>query len=331
MANKTVLAFALIIISVFGFQFAQAQQQIEINLENAPKGYFTLSLLQGAERISVDSAKTINGKLVLKGRYDSGLYALIKNGKGFSFIVNENKIRLQADWNAGAGSLKVLESEENRWWTEYLMRRNITYGKLNVIQPVTMAYDRDSEFYRQATKEFYTVQGGLRTFVSKIPRQTLASLFARADLRPRLAHNMSFSEQRLSMKKNWFANVDWTDSRLLNSDILTNKINDFMSICAGRGASRPEVERGMKEGVDILLSATQANPQIHEYALSLLVKKLETYGIRNPAYSHKLRHPYRNLRTRGPRAGNNGQTQKIRRLKGWKKSFAHQRFRFAGQ
>lgn len=260
---------------------AQHQSSIELYVENAPTGKYLLKQIKGQTQIQLQEAIINGGKVVFTGHFESGLYGILKDNVGVSFIVNEPTVSLQTDWKNSANVFKAIHSKENEYWIGYMKKRDEVFNKINLLHPITIGYDRSSPFYEVAIKEFYEVQDQLNVYLESIPKNTLAYQFIQADLRPALAHDKGFGQQKEDLKSKWFEGVNWQEERLLNSDILTNKIDDFMGLYADKSLGVEQQEAEFKKGIDAVLSKTTSNPKVHEFVLGHFVKKLEQFGMEN--------------------------------------------------
>lgn len=283
MQLKGIYLLLILVFSTYFFSVGNAQytNRVELEIENAPSGKFLLKQIKGQDQIPKGEAVINGNKLVFTGSFKPGLYGIIKGGIGITFIVNEALVSLQTDWRNTANVFEVINSEENQYWIGYMKKREEIFDKLNLLHPITIRYDRNSPFYEAAKQEFYEVQQELQIYLKSVPESTLAYQFIKADLRPALAHDRSFGEQRKDFQEKWFDGFNWSEDRLLNSDIVVNKVDGFMGLFADRNLSPEQQENEFKRGIDMILSQTQENSKMHEFVLSYLVRKLEQFGMEN--------------------------------------------------
>lgn len=260
---------------------SSAQQKITIDIEDAPTGTFELKLLKGTQQIKITETTIHNSQLIFTGTFEPGLYAIFNNNKGISFIINEPKVHLKTNWQLPYHPVEVIYSKENDYWFNYKKQRDIAFNKLKLLQPITIGYDKSSTFYQEAKKEFYEIQKQLANYTTSVDSSTLAYAFIHADIRPALTHDTPYELQKDDLKSKWFNNLNWADDRLLNSDILPSKIDDFMGLYFNKELSMTAQEAAFKNGIDILLDKAKVNSNIKEYILSYLVRKLEQYNMEN--------------------------------------------------
>jgi thiol-disulfide isomerase/thioredoxin len=263
----------------FTIVYSQNNRNIELLIDNAPAGVYMLKKIKGAAQITVGEALLKDDKLVFEGNYEAGLYGVLKDKIGISFIINEPDINIKIDWKNSNKVFEPIQTKENKYWVSYLKKRDEIFNKINLLHPITVGYDKNTSFYEAAKNELIAVQKQLKIYLESVPKSTLAYQYIQADLRPNLAYDRTFQQQKEDLKRKWFDALNWQEERLVNSDILSNKIDDFMGLFANRSLSPMQQETAFKKGIDMVLSQSKVNPVIHEFVLSYLVEKLEQYGM----------------------------------------------------
>ncbi len=258
---------------------AKAQQSIELELQNAPKGYMYLQKISGDNHIKIDSAKCINNHLVFTGKFEPGMYYINQGLNAFSFLVNEKRIRFLSDFAAMPNHLKVVESRENKIWFKYLKKRDEMFQKIKMLKPITVWYDKGTEFHKQAVREYNNVQALFHDFIRTIPEESMAFDYAMADVKPKLKAELSFKDQKDELKPDWFAKVNWQQTALINSDILTNKLKDFLGLYNQRGLNRKQLEEEFKVAVEQILPFAVANEKVGKFVVEFLLKEFERFGL----------------------------------------------------
>ncbi|MCL3780756.1 redoxin domain-containing protein [Prolixibacteraceae bacterium JC049] len=257
----------------------QGQKRIELELAGEVSQEFYLKQITRDKHILVDSAKCVNNQVVFNGHYENGMYYIQHKYSAFTFLVNEEKMVFKADCNDLRSSLKVLESEENSIWLTYIKRRDIVYKRLKMITPITNWYDPNTLFYSQAVEEFNNVQNSFRSWCRNAKANSMAKAFLMADLKPALAHNKTFEEQKEHLKMHWFDNVNWEKRELINSDILSNKIRDFLGLYTSRNFNAKQLEEAFCKAIDQFLPLVIDYPEMYGFVLEFLTKEMERYGM----------------------------------------------------
>jgi len=116
---KNIVLFIILLLSV-NFSFAQT---IYVNVENLNDNKAVLSSLSGEKISFVDSVSAINKKefnFSLDNR-QSGIYRLAFNSKTWlDFIYDNEDIEIKTDANNIIDSLKVVHSESNKIYCEFI-------------------------------------------------------------------------------------------------------------------------------------------------------------------------------------------------------------------
>lgn len=258
-----------------------AQQSIVVTINNAAKGTYELKQLKANEQITIATAKVKNKKIAFYKNLEPGLYAIFNANKGFSFIVNEPNIILKTNWQLPYSNVNVIQSEENKAWINYKNKRDIVFNKLKLLQPITIGYDKTTDFYQAAKKEFYQIQNSLKQFSKSIDTSLLANLYIQADIRPKLLHNKPYNAQKEVLKKQWLHTINWKDDRLLNTDILPVKIDDYMRLYFDKSFTVTQQEEAFEKGIDQLLIKASKNTNIKDFVMSYLVQKLQQFNMEN--------------------------------------------------
>ncbi|MDV7401344.1 hypothetical protein RZS08_58545, partial [Arthrospira platensis SPKY1] len=88
--------------------------------------------------------------------------------------------------------------------------------------------------------------------IAKAPG-SLAARFIQADLPPILDLSISFEEQRDQLKAQFFNNIDFGDTDLINSDILSSKMIDYLSLHQRPNMNMLDVQLEFIRALDVIL------------------------------------------------------------------------------
>lgn len=256
--------------------------QIEINIDKAPNGFIYLQQLKGERHYTIDSTIVQNGKLIFEWKlgYSPGMFHITDRQNGCVFLATDKEIKLKTIWPTLQDSLLIIKSPENELWQQYISRRNETNIKLELLSPVLSYYPEETSFYRTATKEFLIVQDSLHEWVDKISNKEsscLASHFIRADMKPKVPVQLSIVDQKKFFKEHYFDNVNWNDTLLIYSNVLTNKITEYLGLYANPNMSKAELEQAFSYAIDQVLPLSMENDQMYAFCLDYLVRGFERF------------------------------------------------------
>lgn len=237
----------------------------------------------------VDTTSTnANGNVVIaiKNNWPSGMYRLITlTGEQFDLILNHENVDFATSGAGLNARFHVISSVENLMYYQYMSVKLANQKKIKLLRQILKSYPKNDPFYQvlktQAEKlqnQIHKVAEGL---IKKHPN-TLAAHFIKFDM-PRLINfNLPPYLQDLAEKDNYFKGLDFNDSLLLRTDLLTGKIVGYLSLFQSKGMTKIEVENAFTPAVDTLLKKTIVNKDVYEFTLNYLVNGFQEFGF------HKL-------------------------------------------
>ncbi len=218
-----------------------------------------------------------------------GMYRLMTNsGLMFNLIYNKEDIAFRTTGFQPDDQIQIISSVENLLYYKYLNINLSNQQKINILNPVLDYYPENDSFYSvvksQVMSLYAQIQGVSNWVVQQYPH-TLAAHFIRFD-RPQIPDfNLKPAEQKQQLKSNYFKGIDFQDTLLLRTDLLTSKIVGYLSLFQKKGMNKKEVEQAFTRAVDTLLQKTVVNEQIYEYTLNYLVRGFDQFG-----FDHLLEH-----------------------------------------
>jgi len=208
-----------------------------------------------------------------------GLYVLQVDQSSFTFLVHNDKVNLRLNKGKNNWILEAPEDDENECWLQFISERENYLSKMTLLHPLILNYDKQSELYIEIVKEFDRVQDVYNQFINDVPSHFLAKSYILSIRKPDLLASKRYEDQTDYLKKRWFYGFVWHENSLLNSDIINNKIDEYLNLFYEKGLSKTQQELAFKEGIDNILTLSKQNQSIHEYVLSYIVNKLEKFGL----------------------------------------------------
>ena len=282
MMNRTfLLLFSLLASVVYG-------QQYQINgsvpgLEN--KDVYLLSI-QGDSRKIVDTASTDQTgsfQILLKKDFPPGQYAIVTGPKQMiELIFNNENIRFVTTGSGDQDQVQIIESVENMIYYNYLSVKGETMYKLDLLDPLLQYYPKSDTFYSLALHEAKALQTHLNERVGELIENnpnTLAARFLRVDKPVFADPALSKLEQKAYLKAHYFNDMDFLDTTLLHSNILTSKIISYMGLYQQRDMSQKQMEDQLLLAVDTIMQKALVDQQVYEFVINFMINGFEHVGF----------------------------------------------------
>lgn len=245
-----------------------------------------LMKLMGEKRQIVDTAQTDQTgafTFVLPEYTESGMYVVINGpGKAVELIYNQENIQFSTSGFNDADGIQIISSVENLIYYDYMGIKGMNMYKLDVLKTLIQNYPPNDEFFMDAISQYNFLKKQLNDRIDELVSSnpnTLASRYLTAD-RPMIVDLMlPPDEQNIYEKKHYFDNVDFSDTMLVNSTILTSKVVQYLSLFQNEANSQEELEDFMLIGVDTVLTHAQENQIIYEFLADFLINGFESIGF----------------------------------------------------
>lgn len=253
---------------------------------NASTQIAILALIKGESISRVDSAeyKDNSYSFTLDKNHPTGLYRLIIGDRWINFIFDHKDIEIHADMNHLTDSVKVIKSESNNLFFEFI-RRNYAYKtKTQILLSVISQYPQNDDYYNVTVKKFKQLNMEYRNFIikssSKHPKSFVSRYIASSQL-PVINPNSSLEDRLILLKSQSLNTVNFHDDELINSDVFTSKAIEFLSYYRNPALSKDALELELMRAVDSLLLKSQVNFLVYQHIVDYLIKGFEKYSFKN--------------------------------------------------
>lgn len=253
---------------------------------NASTQIAILALIKGETISRVDSAeyKDNSYSFTLDKNHPTGLYRLIIGDRWINFIFDHKDIEIHADMNHLMNSVKVINSESNNLFFEFI-RRNYAYKtKTQILLSVISQYPQIDDYYNLTVKKFKQLNMEYQNFIikssSKHPKSFVSRYIASSQL-PVINPNSSLEDRLILLKSQSLNTVNFHDDELINSDVFTSKAIEFLSYYRNPALSKDALELELMRAVDSLLLKSQVNFLVYQHIVDYLIKGFEKYGFNN--------------------------------------------------
>ncbi len=240
----------------------------------------------GSENRVIDSV-SIDGNGAFSYRFKNnaqiGMYRLRWGGNRFMDIVfNNENITFTTHNNSIVDSLNFTESLENQLYFDYLKKRNDNEYKLELLHPLLGMYPIDDPFFEKIQTHYDKINQDLKTHVDNVTSRypaTFAAKLIKADFTPRPPASLPEEEHINYLRAKFFDNIDFSDSDLLYTGIIANKVIQYLSLYQNNRISKDQLEVEFIKAVNVIMNKTQINPEIYEFAMDYLINGFNSYGF----------------------------------------------------
>lgn len=273
---KNILIATLILISLCSC--AQNKPLYTGEIQNSGHRQVIVLSLYGDNVEVLDTIATPDGKFnftpgpaVSKGvlRLDAG------NRNYIDLIYDGNPVDFVVDYNNPVTGMVINESEENKKWYHYRSSRESCERRLAVLGNALSYYPDDDPFYMTMQDEYLNIMDQeemLMEEMADIDISTWSGLLIRCDIMPKLPESMSQKEQLAWVKDHFYDNIDFSDERILYSDILPKKTIDYLKLYANRNLSREDLEKQYMKSVDRIMSFVGGkNDDVEEMVINHMI------------------------------------------------------------
>ena len=296
MKNSKIRSMKTLVLLFISFLSAGCGAQtysLKAHIDRLPGNKIVLTRIYGDDLFAVDSliASGQDFNFNLPQNSPVGVYRLILGKtkraefmggtpQSIDLIFNNENITISSDFNFPVDSLKIIKSDENKIYYSFLKKYDELEFRLQQVYPIIINYPKSTEFFKNAVDEFSKLQREQRNlseeFFQKYPG-TYASRIIKMYRTPFLEGAWTEMERVLYMRDHFFEGLDFDDKLLLNSNIYTKKIIDYLSLYRNQNLVQSEQEDLFIEAVDKILSATNNDRDVYGFILNYLVKGFEKF------------------------------------------------------
>jgi len=143
-------------------------------------------------------------------------------------------------------------------------------------------YPKSDPFYKKISGQYQFLETQLKERIAQLAYENpnaLASRYITTDepLFPPL--DLTPEQENQYMKSHYFDQVDFNDTLLIYSSILTSKVVQFMSLYQYKANSQEQLEDQLLIAVDTVLSKAMVNQKTYEFLVDFLIKGFEGIGF----------------------------------------------------
>ncbi|MBE0638444.1 MAG: redoxin domain-containing protein [Bacteroidales bacterium] len=279
--------FRLVAVLLFLPIFVCGQQfSLTGKISGLADGMVSIHTFYGSENKKIDSvAVHPDGSFAYTFAKDaySGMYRLRWGKNQFMDVIfNSENISFKTHNESVVDSLVFFNSLENQIYFGYLNQRNETEYKLELLHPLLSYYPQDDNFFGQITAQYDLINNQLNSYVDDIITRhpgTYAAKLVNADFTPRPATGLNEEMHVDFLKTHFFDRVDFTDTTLLYSNVIANKVIQYLSLYQNNRLDKDQLQVEFIKAVSVIMARTKASPTVYEYAMDYLINGFNSYGF----------------------------------------------------
>jgi len=282
-----------VLLSLFSFSIFSQSYSIKADISGLPANKIILTRIHGDNLYTIDSliAARQDFSFSLPQDLPVGLYRLILGKtkraefmggppQSIDLIFNNENISINSDFNFPLDSLKIIESEENKIYYSFQNKYNQLEYRIQQVYPLIINYPKSTAFFKIAVDEFHNLQREqiqlIEETVKKYP-DTYASAMIKMKRTPFLEGTWTEMERVLFMREHFFDGLDFENKLLLNSNVYTKKIIDYLSLYRNPNLVQSDQEDLFIMAVDKILPATNKDREVYGFVLNYLVEGFEKF------------------------------------------------------
>jgi thiol-disulfide isomerase/thioredoxin len=284
---------SLLIVNCSLFTASAQEYKLNAGFRDIPFNTIYLISIYGDKTKTIDSSKTdFSGGFHFKftNKTHVGQYRLSvksRNSKaedGFltllDFIYNKENIEFFTFASTPLDSMHVISSAENDLYFRYIKFVNANKKKIDLLNYNLSKYPKSDDFYKEMKQKVDALINERIAFNNNIIQKhpnTLVAHILKIEKNIQADPSLSEEKQDEYMKLNYFSVSDFTDSLLINTNALTNKVLSYLSLYRVKQSNKEQQEIAFIRAVDIIMKYANQDKKIYEFVLDFLITGFENF------------------------------------------------------
>jgi peroxiredoxin len=275
---------ALILLLSNSFNSAQI---VNIRVNNLNLEKTALYSLSGETQELVDSVSSnLSGTFHFKlNQSHPGFYRLaFDNNRRVDFIYDNEDVELFTDAINIFDSLKVIKSESNKIYFDFVKLNRDYKTKTELLQIVLTNYPQADEYYQATKEKLAQVQEEYLYFVnasSQVSPNSYIARYVRSSQLPVINSVIQVEEQLIYLKSHSLDNVNFYDDDLIYSDAFTNKTIEYLTYYRNPQLPLELLEKEFMAAVDSILYKAKVNEIVYTHIVEYLLDGFKKFGFDN--------------------------------------------------
>jgi len=262
-------------------------QKLIFSTSNLDTSAILFTSIEGEKAFVVDSIYPNEKKQIIietnKYFLHHGFYQIIfHDNKRIIFIYDRKDIDIQADNQSIDESPKVIKSQTNQLYFQFLRLTKSYKDKSELLHHILDNYPKADDYYDITLRTLARIQSTYLEFVNKTSQMNKKSFIARYIRSARLPvidGQLSAEERGKMLRKHSLDNVDFADPELIFSDVFTNKSIEYLSYYRNPHFPKDLLEKEFMKAVEILLEKAKRDHLIYQHITEYFIEGFRKFGF----------------------------------------------------
>ncbi|NWF89887.1 MAG: AhpC/TSA family protein, partial [Ignavibacteriaceae bacterium] len=260
-------------------------QTISVKVRNLEETKAILFSLQGEKLSTVDTISSVrHGEFLfsLKDKHPGFYRVQFSKTKSLDFLYDGDDIVLETDTKNIFDSLRVVKSESNKIYYDFVKMNRAYKTKTELLQLILSRYPEDDDYYQNTKEKLVQVQEDYLNFVnltSQVISNSFIARYVRSSQLPVVDIEIPFDKQLVYLKTHALANVNFYDSDLIYSDAFTNKTIEYLTYYRNPQLPLELLEKEFNSAVDSILNKAKVNTIVYQHVVEYLLDGFKKFGF----------------------------------------------------
>lgn len=271
---KKILSLAFLLLSLT----LAAQHTISGTLQGDSGSEVRLFAYTGQEKMAVDSTLTNSqGSFFFDVYLRTGMYSVETEDVYMELLYDGNRIQFIEH---SPDNIQFFGSPLNERWTAYVLKRSEFRHNSEILKQVLRQYDPGSAFYANARDEFVALQSNFSAFCDSLTQfDDYATRLIKVDRPISIDPNTTVEEQRDLVLAHFFDNVDFGDTTLIPTNVLTTKMIDYISVVQADARLSQDPEMRMILALSKIFEQAKVCFTTYAFALEYMLRGYTALGM----------------------------------------------------
>ncbi len=279
MKNIFISFLAFLSLSLSGQTF-----HLTVTVKNLPQKEVYLASFYGEKNSFIDTVSpSKEGKVIFTFKPENypGMYRVfLDKNLFFDVIYNKENIDIATDYGDIYNQLKVISSNENKLYYDFLRKGNDYRRKFDLLAPLNDYFPRTDSFFYEARTKYILVQADFLSYIDSIVTNYPDAWATKIiKLKKPLYYDPSLDEygRQEYAVEHYFDHADFADVSLLRSNVYTSMAIEYLSLYKNPNLSQDELENEFIKAVDVIMSKATTNSIVYEFIVDYLVGGFEHF------------------------------------------------------